>query len=84
VTLDNCYFVNGFFNKSTHKVDAQELEICRGQRYPTAIDSAPTIQDINGTYYDLQGCRVTTPQPGQIYIVRDADGSVKKMRYGAE
>ena len=79
VTLDNCYFVNGSFNDSTHKVEAQEVELRRGIHYTTAIDSVSTTQDINGTFYDLQGRRVTTPQPGQIYIVRDAKGNTHKV-----
>ena len=45
---------------------------------PSAIDRplCSTLQP--QTFYTLDGCRVQTPQPGQIYIVRSADGKVMK------
>ncbi|MBO7628385.1 MAG: leucine-rich repeat domain-containing protein [Bacteroidales bacterium] len=85
LTLNDCYIANNaFFNLNTHNVDASELVLSREAppSQPTAIgvyDNGQWINDKDAAVDDLQGQRVETPQPGQIYIVRDADGSTHKV-----
>ena len=90
LTLEDCHAVNGAsFNSSSHNVDAQQLVLARNQNVPTGIDdelvSVEERQEAKDSkLYDLQGHRVLIPQPRHIYIIRNADGSVKKIRFGAE
>ena len=78
LTIEDCFVVNGAnFNTATHSVDAGKIVLSREFPIPTAISKPSTAQPTE--WYDLQGRRVATPQPGHIYIVRMADGTTRKM-----
>ncbi len=56
----------------------QRVKISRSEN-STGVESVETAAEGAAVYYDLNGLRVANPVKGAVYVVRTADGKVKKQ-----
>lgn len=82
--FDHQWTMTGFVNSHSpvHISPRSKADmVCEGPKPDTAID-APEADEAEGVLYDLQGRRAGKNPSAGIYILRSADGSVKKIAAG--